>query len=318
MVKFQSILLTLGIMLLVLPVFVSAWFAVPLGNDHAELTRQSILAVGNNDSRNIYSEPVSYISSMKEGAGELDRQALFGNVPKDKQNYLNSDYSHFYHSNGSTFNNQWPSALNESYDWLVEAISAYAKGDKSVAYLKLGYMLHLLEDVAVPAHTHLAFHGDDPFDYLEFKADADNIDASTQNPIKVYPIQGNDLYAIERQFNELARKSYNESDVQTTINTYYTNGAYIGVNGDCGFPLLGQTCSPAISAANVTILEQDLMPKAVRYSAGLAMRVYDIFQSLDWPTENHDFRRTGFTLLKGDMPNEDAVEKMSFVLKREA
>ena len=131
----------------------------------------------------------------------------------------------------------------------------------------------------------------------------------------MYPIQGNDLYAIERQFNELARKSYNESDVQTTINTYYTNGAYIGVNGDCGFPLLGQTCSPAISAANVTILEQDLMPKAVRYSAGLAMRVYDIFQSLDWPTENHDFRRTGFTLLKGDMPNEDAGEKMSFVLE---
>ncbi len=36
---------------------------------------------------------------------------------------------------------------------------------------------------------------------------------------------------------------------------------------------------------------------------------------IDWPTENHDFRRTGFTLLKGDMNRASDIDKTSFVLE---
>lgn len=43
--------------------------------------------------------------------------------------------------------------------------------------------------------------------------------------------------------------------------------------------------------------------------------ILNAFQ-LDWPTENHDFRRTGFTLLKGDMSRASDVErKLNFVLE---
>ena len=40
----------------------------------------------------------------------------------------------------------------------------------------------------------------------------------------------------------------------------------------------------------------------------------ELFHLLDWPTENHDFRRTGFTLLKGDMDSASDVSKTAFVL----
>jgi len=36
---------------------------------------------------------------------------------------------------------------------------------------------------------------------------------------------------------------------------------------------------------------------------------------MNWPTENHDFRRTGFTLLKGDMSNAKSVDNISYVLE---
>ncbi|MDP3734618.1 MAG: hypothetical protein Q8R37_05300, partial [Nanoarchaeota archaeon] len=317
----QIILLICTILLVILASpSVYGWWGLGIDpfnqvNDHDTLTDQAINAVDYNDTNNRYSELYQagsgYQDKIIDGAGKLDFQAERGKVPKNKVGYSNSDYSHFYNPNGSTISNQWPSALNESYDWLAEAISAYAKGEKSVAYTKLGYILHLLEDMTVPTHTFLILHGTDPWDYLEWQVDADDINAAQSPPIIAYRLEGNDLYAIEKQFNELARKSYNESDVQATIDGYYTDRSYIGSNFDCSLPGI---CSPQISANNVTILEQDLMPKAVQYSAGLAMRVYDIFQSLDWPTENHDYRRTGFTLLKGDMERASDVDTINFVL----
>ncbi len=33
-------------------------------------------------------------------------------------------------------------------------------------------------------------------------------------------------------------------------------------------------------------------------------------------TKKHDFRRTSFTLLKGDMPTASAVEKIAFVVQK--
>lgn len=164
--------------------FTSAWHVIPKG-DHGELTKQALIVVQNNDTNGNYNELYSTINRVTTsiGANLIDFSKHAGIKPANKPGYINFDYSHFYHPNGSSYNNLWPSALNESYDWLKEAIEGYAKGniiakgsniiDKRIAYMKLGFMMHLLEDAAVPAHSHLVHHGENLVDYLEYKADAD-------------------------------------------------------------------------------------------------------------------------------------------------
>lgn len=48
--------------------------------------------------------------------------------------------------------------------------------------------------------------------------------------------------------------------------------------------------------------------RAIRYLPYLDV------EHADWPTENHDFRRTGFTLLEGDIKDANNVSKSDFVL----
>ncbi|MBI2667420.1 hypothetical protein HYX17_01470 [Candidatus Woesearchaeota archaeon] len=316
MYKIKDIIFIICIIIILSISPVYAWFSSPLPDtDHKEFTDQAIESVKNNDTLDSYNELTFFTNKffVKVGSDIIDPLEWTGYKPKNKPGYIDFDFGHFYHPNGSSYNNQWPSALEESYDWLEEAITDYSKGEKSSAYTKLGHMIHLLEDMAVPAHTHLISHGEDIVDYFEFKADSKAIDASNKDPIRAYSPKGNELYAIEKQFNELARKSYNESNVQNIINTYYEDGSYIGSNQDCDSTnifLRDRNCSPQISSADITTLQDDLMPKAVQYSAGLAMIVQDIFNSLDWPMFHHDLRRTGFTLLKGDF-NQNNIQKVS-------
>lgn len=68
------------------------------------------------------------------------------------------------------------------------------------------------------------------------------------------------------------------------------------------------------SGRNISLEANATIPHAMKAVAGL-YRLFEDAVRIDWPTENHDYRRTGFTLLKGDMPNANAVEKMSFVLE---
>jgi len=60
--------------------------------------------------------------------------------------------------------------------------------------------------------------------------------------------------------------------------------------------------------ANATI------PHAMKSVAGLYRLFWDAVH-IDWPTDHHDYRRTGFTLLKGDMDEESDVDKVDIVLK---
>lgn len=46
----------------------------------------------------------------------------------------------------------------------------------------------------------------------------------------------------------------------------------------------------------------------------IRINLYKSFHILDWPTENHDYRRTGFTLLKGDITNSTIKSKTNFYL----
>ena len=54
------------------------------------------------------------------------------------------------------------------------------------------------------------------------------------------------------------------------------------------------------SGPNISAEANAMIPHAMRAVSGL-YRLFDDAVRIDWPTENHDFRRTGFTLLKGDL-----------------
>ena len=65
---------------------------------------------------------------------------------------------------------------------------------------------------------------------------------------------------------------------------------------------------------NVSAESNAMIPHAMKAVAGL-YRLFDDAVRIDWPTENHDFRRTGFTLLKGDLVNKsDVKNQVNFVL----
>ena len=57
-----------------------------------------------------------------------------------------------------------------------------------------------------------------------------------------------------------------------------------------------------------------MIPHSMKSVAGLYRLFWDAVH-IDWPTENHDYRRTGFTLLKGDLTRkEDVKNQLDFFL----
>ena len=71
------------------------------------------------------------------------------------------------------------------------------------------------------------------------------------------------------------------------------------------------------SNLNSTTVQQEanaLIPHSMKSVAGLYRLFWDAVH-IDWPTENHDYRRTGFTLLKGDLTSKEQVKnQMDFFL----
>ncbi len=54
--------------------------------------------------------------------------------------------------------------------WWNEAVAAYRAGNREQAYFYVGIMLHMIEDMGVPAHAHRLYHQGSPteFDNFEF------------------------------------------------------------------------------------------------------------------------------------------------------
>ncbi len=75
------------------------------------------------------------------------------------------------------------------------------------------------------------------------------------------------------------------------------------------------TCGSLNSCPNLRNISEALMPHAMKATAGLYRLFYDVANSYHWSTFHHDNRRTGFTLLKGDMTKESQVEKINLVLQ---
>ena len=58
------------------------------------------------------------------------------------------------------------------------------------------------------------------------------------------------------------------------------------------------------SGPNVSAEADAMLPHSMKAVAGL-YRLFDDAVKIDWPTDHHDYRRTGFTLLKGDMNRKE-------------
>jgi len=57
-----------------------------------------------------------------------------------------------------------------------------------------------------------------------------------------------------------------------------------------------------------------VVPHAMKATAGLYRLFWEVVHSYDWPTYHHDYRRTGFTLLKGDLTSASQVRKTEWTL----
>lgn len=87
----------------------------------------------------------------------------------------------------------------QAYAW-QDAIKAYAKGDNEKAFIALGHVLHLLEDMGVPAHTRNDQHIDgDPYEGWV----KDNIQSFDYDVLPVY------LNSLNSFFDDLAFYSHN-------------------------------------------------------------------------------------------------------------
>jgi hypothetical protein len=96
--------------------------------------------------------------------------------------------------------------------WWDDARNAYRAGDKKQAYFLLGIMLHMVEDMGVPAHANHVHHQGSPteFDNFEFMAlsnwkpkfdDINRTDPRFGQPWKYYGVSQNWTHADAPDYN---------------------------------------------------------------------------------------------------------------------
>jgi hypothetical protein len=277
-------------------------------NVHNDITEAALSLIQLNNSENYLdlNLPATH-EQILDNAQSLDYLDSTYNL-FNQTKYSNFNYAHFYNpDSGIGINDSaWPSAKDEAIDWFDEAITDYTR-DKQVAYEKLGKMLHLLQDVAVPAHTYLIMPGSTPFlDYFEAKVDSSQIETEGISPVISTNLYLTDPHlSVQSQFNALAYKSYKNPDINSILDKYYSDNTYLGSNSWWK----GWLISPTISSSDRVALQNYLLPEAVQYSAGLAMMVHDIFQGLDWSHFHHDLRRSGYTLASSDIGKANADQQ---------
>ena len=88
---------------------------------------------------------------------ELVSYDKFEATPGDDKNPWNPARNEPNCRNQNSF--EWGAQQNEDndYDW-YDALNYYKSNNKPAAYYALGHVLHLIEDLTVPAHTHLDIH----------------------------------------------------------------------------------------------------------------------------------------------------------------
>jgi hypothetical protein len=61
---------------------------------------------------------------------------------------------------------------DDTQGWWQDSLTAYRQGNKEQAYFYLGVLLHMIEDMGVPAHANKVYHQGNPreYDYMEYMA----------------------------------------------------------------------------------------------------------------------------------------------------
>jgi len=104
---------------------------------------------------------------------------------------------------------------NDIQGWWQDSLTAYRQGQKEQAYFLLGVMLHMIEDMGVPAHANKVYHQGNPreFDNFEFlalsnwKPNFDDI--NRQDPAFSDPWK---YYAFSQEWTHADAPNYNDRD----------------------------------------------------------------------------------------------------------
>ena len=67
---------------------------------------------------------------------------------------------------------------------------------------------------------------------------------------------------------------------------------------------------------DIKTITNAVIPHSMKAVAGLYRLFWDAVH-IDWPTYHHDNRRTGFTLLKGDIPSSESIDPKNLVLEKD-
>lgn len=179
--------------------------------------------------------------------------------------------------------NKWAQVQNSiSGDYSEPAIlKNYRDGDFKRAYQGIGHMLHLVQDMSVPAHTRLDAHPDgDPYEAWA----AENGAVGVSKPTAI------SLTSLNEAFDGLSKYSHDNFFSKDTINikdsTQRENGYILCVNKNVLFKCAKET----ITASTVYYTIDDavhsdywnlLAPKAVAYSAGVIEYFENKFAEID-------------------------------------
>ncbi len=282
------------------------------------------------------------------GSGEEDNarstcNAIFGNHfwDPDTPNTLTSGNDDYDDGLGP-FGSAYRKALDY---WRINIIPAYLRGDINESYYYLGRVAHLLEDIAQPSHVlkdphgghfgggdsvleiyagnnvnSLSGNGLTPYYYEKL---INNFDWLTVQPTRVpdrlyaeffklfwYTAQKTQYWASD---DENANYVYRELDGDQQ-NWQCSGTGSLNLWADEGYTTCGSFISSGLNSGNVAQEANAVVPHAMKATAGLYRLFWDAV-AIDWPTFHHDNRRTGFTLIRGDMDKLKNVEELAFVIE---
>ncbi len=256
----------------------------------------------------------------------------------------NDDYNDGLGAMGSSYRK----ALNY---WRNDVIPNYLKGNTNESYYYLGRIAHLLEDAAQPSHVlndpHSGHFGQgvsvledysgnlvfllntyDGNSYSGKQYNYENLiegfNWSTVQPGRTPDAQYIDLF---RLFWYTAQKTQYWASDDVNGNRFYVNLSGNTKSWECGtssslnlWKNESYSCTYFVNESanlNSGTVEKEAnatIPHAMKAVAGL-YRLFDDAVRIDWPTDHHDYRRTGFTLLKGDLKTQQKVKsQLNFFL----
>jgi len=135
------------------------WTPIVHKDDHRDLARQALRSLLKEGIVERGSEVARHGMVIEESCGHLDR--VESEVRGTDSGGLERDNSHFYDpvARRGFDDGRLVNALEEYRDFWARALVHYRLEELGQAFTRLGYCCHLLQDMAVPAHTHCVMHG---------------------------------------------------------------------------------------------------------------------------------------------------------------